>query len=102
MLFILFFLIVNWQLCSRLTLSYEHFRDSDELKAVLDSATYKSIKLRGHTPTMSYVNPLIDGFIEAMKTRFELNESETTVMNATKILHLKNWPKIESESDLKG
>ncbi|VDI01683.1 Hypothetical predicted protein [Mytilus galloprovincialis] len=77
-------------------------RDSDEVKAVLDSGTYKSIKLRGNTPTMSYVNPLIDGFIEAMKTRFELNESEATVMNATKILHLKNWPKIESESDLKG
>lgn len=87
---------------SCLNLSYDNFRYSDELKAVLESSTYKNIKLRGNTPTTSYVNTLIDGFVEAMKTRFELNESEITVMNATKILHLKNWPKIKSVSELKG
>jgi hypothetical protein len=78
--------------------SYDHFRDLDELKAVLESGSYKNIKLRGNTPTMSYVNPLIDGFVDAMKTRFDLSETETTVIDATKILHLKNWPKIELES----
>lgn len=53
--------------------------------------------LKGATPTMSYRTEIIDGFMDAMRARFQMDD----VLKATSILKLKNVPEYDSR-DLKG
>lgn len=46
---------------------------------------------------MSYRTEIIDGFMDAMRARFQMDD----VLKATSILKLKNWPEYDSP-DLKG
>lgn len=41
---------------------------------------------------MAYRETMVKGFSEALRSRFQLNSLEKSVVNATKILSTKHWP----------
>ena len=65
---------------------------------------YEDIKLKG-TATSAYQGELVDGFISAIKDRFEMDmqsdDDDASVMSATVLLNTKKWPKPDSD-DFKG
>lgn len=69
---------------------------------ILNSSTFQDIKLRENA-TLSYKSDIIDGFIDAIRSRFQLdgNDCEVRVIESTKLLHLKNWP-LPSSNSFKG
>lgn len=77
-------------------------RELDSVKQIMETGVFKDVNLRGNLPTLSvsYKEKIIDGFIEAMRERFQIN-GHLDVLKATKILHLKNWP-LSDSPDLKG
>ena len=50
---------------------------------------------------MSYKEGILNGFAEALRSRFQLHETDVTVFNATKILNFKDWPHVDSH-DFQG
>ena len=67
-------------------------RENEELKAVLESGIFKGVSLKGRTPSMVYIETIVTGAVNAMMQRYQLNGSEKTVIDCTKILNLKAWP----------
>lgn len=77
------------------------FSNPDNLKEVLQNGSYQGVALKGATPSMTYKESIIDGFIAAIQQRFNLNKKELDVISSTKILNMKNWPAHKS-SDIQG
>ena len=59
---------------------------------MLNSGKFQDVTFKGVAPTMTYKNKLIDGYIAAMKSIFEMSDVVTT----TRVLNLKHWPEYES------
>ena len=77
------------------------FRDSEQISQILSTGQFQDVGLRGNVPTMTYKEDIIDGFIEAIKTKFNIDPSKKTVINSTKILFFENWPAADS-LDIQG
>lgn len=45
---------------------------------------------------MSYREDIVNGFAEAIRLRFQLQEKDATAVNATRILNFKIWPKVDA------
>ena len=75
-------------------------RELNSVKQIIETGVFKDVNLRGNLPTLSYKEKIIEGFIEAMRERFQIN-GHLDVLKATKILHLRNWP-LSDSPDLKS
>lgn len=67
-----------------------YFSNPNDLSDVLESGAFQDIALKGVTPTMNYKEGIIDGFIAALRKRFNLDHTELDVVSSTRILYLKN------------
>ena len=77
------------------------YRDIESVTQLVNSGSYENIALRGNTPSTAYQIPLIDGLIDALTSRFDL-QNQFSVQNATSILYLKNWPSSSTSPNLQG
>lgn len=71
-------------------LSYILTSKSDALVSFRESGSFEEIPLKGSTPVMAYCENIVNGMVQAIERRFELDSKN--VFNATKILNFKTWP----------
>ena len=69
-----------------------HCSDSDALKELLNTGTYKGIKCSGAKPSMDYKGALINGLKSAIETRMLDPQEEAGVVEATGVANIKLWP----------
>lgn len=67
---------------------FEKYRHSfsnnnEQVSEVLASGNYQGIQLQGKNPTLSYKEGIFNGFAEALRSRFQLHETDVTEFNAT-------------------
>lgn len=58
----------------------------------LEYGQFRGVELKGQTPKMTYKEQQIDKISEAIHQRFELDDSTTSIVQATKVLCLQKWP----------
>ncbi|XP_052222721.1 zinc finger protein 862-like [Dreissena polymorpha] len=79
----------------------------DDLKArklpkvdeVLETKAFSGVEFRGKIPIMAYKDTDIDNIVEAMQTRFQLDDITSPIVQATKVLNLSKWPMISNEKE---
>lgn len=72
-------------------------RKMPKLDVILESGEFHGVKLRGRTPTMAYKDGHIDKISEAIHSRFKLDDTTSSVIQATKVLNLRKWPLKDNE-----
>lgn len=72
-------------------------RNNEQLTKLLETGKLNEVTLKGQTPQMKYKDDMVDGFINAIKSRFQTLSSGKAVIDATRILNLKHWPSDKDE-----
>ncbi|KAH3794226.1 hypothetical protein DPMN_147757 [Dreissena polymorpha] len=74
-------------------------RKLPKVDEVLETKAFSGVEFRGKIPIMAYKDTDIDNIVEAMQTRFQLDDITSPIVQATKVLNLSKWPMISNEKE---